>query len=153
MNELMRRGLFPSMFSDFFGSRPLLGPNLFDVDFDFDLMPPRLGFNLPSANVLEEEKDYIIELAAPGLNKKDFKVEAKEGVLTISAEKEEEKKEGNGGYTHREYSYHSFSRSFTLPENSKSDKIDAKYEDGILKITVPKKEITPVKAKKEIAVS
>jgi HSP20 family protein len=153
MNEIMRRpGLFPNLMSDFF-ARPLLGPNLFDVEFDFDLLPPRIGFNIPSANIIEEEKDYLIELAAPGLTKKDFKVETKEGMITISAEKKEEKKEVNGGYSHQEYSYQSFSRSFNLPENSKEDMIDAKYENGILKITVPKKEITPLKAKKEISVS
>lgn len=108
---------------------------------------------MPSANITESEKEYLIELAAPGLTKKDFKVENNNGVLTISAEKKEEKKESEGGYTRREYSYNSFSRSFTLPENSKADHIDAKYEDGILKLTVPKKELTPVKPKKEITVS
>ncbi len=152
MNSLMRNeGLFPSMLTDVLGVSPFLGPSLFDVDFD--MLPARIGFNVPSANVKETEKSYHIELAAPGLAKKDFKVEADNGVLTISSEKEEEKKEGSGGYTRKEYSYNSFSRSFTLPENSKTDKIDAKYEDGVLKVTVPKKELTPVKAKKEIAVS
>lgn len=153
MNGLLRRseGLFPSLFDDFLRPSPFLGSNLFDVDFD--TLPARVGFNVPSANITESEKEYLIELAAPGLSKKDFKVEMDNDVLTISAEKKEEKKEGNGGYSRREYSYNSFSRSFTLPENSKSDKIDAKYEDGVLKLTLPKKEITPIKAKKEIAVS
>jgi HSP20 family protein len=153
MNGLLRRneGLFPSLFDDFLRPSPFLGSSLFDVDFD--TLPARVGFNVPSANITESEKEYLIELAAPGLTKKDFKVEMDNDVLTISAEKKEEKKEGNGGYSRREYSYNSFSRSFTLPENCKSDKIDAKYEDGVLKLTLPKKEITPVKAKKEIAVS
>lgn len=153
MKSLLRNngGLFPSLLTDVMGVSPFIGSSLFDVDVD--LLPERIGFNVPSANITESEKEYLIELAAPGLTKKDFKVETDNGVLTISAEKKEEKKEGNGGYTRREYYYNSFSRSFTLPENSKSDKIDAKYEDGILKLVVPKKEITPVKAKKEIAVS
>ena len=152
MKSLLRTngGLFPSLLTDVMGVSPFLGPSLFDVDFD--LLPERIGFNVPSANIIEKEKEYLIELAAPGLTKKDFKVETDNGVLTISAEKKEEKKEQEGGYSRREYSYNSFSRSFTLPENSKPDKIDASYEDGVLKLTVPKKEITPVKAKKEIAV-
>lgn len=153
MNGLLRRseGLFPSLFDDFLRPSPFPESSLFDVDFD--TLPARIGFNVPSANITESEKEYLIELAAPGLSKKDFKVEMDNDVLTISAEKKEEKKEGNGGYSRREYSYNSFSRSFTLPENCKSDKIDAKYEDGVLKLTLPKKEITPTKAKKEIAVS
>ncbi|MBI3482500.1 MAG: Hsp20/alpha crystallin family protein [Bacteroidetes bacterium] len=139
MNTLMKTNgnLFPTLLSDFFGASPVLSPNLFDVDLD--LLPSRLGI-------------YQIQLAAPGLAKKDFKIETDNGVLTISAEKEE-KAESKNGYARTEYSFNSFSRSFTLPENSKPDNINAKYEDGILKLTVPKKEITSVKPKKEIAVS
>ncbi len=153
MNGLIRTngGLFPSLFDDFLRPSPFLGSSLFDVDFD--MLPARVGFNVPSANITESEKDYLIELAAPGLTKKDFKVEMDNGMLTISAEKKEEKKEVEGAYSRREYSYNSFSRSFTLPENCKSDKIDAKYEDGVLKLMLPKKEITPMKSKKEITVS
>jgi len=154
MNGLMRTngGLFPSLIDDFLRPSPFLGSSLFDLDFDFDMIPARVGFNVPSANITESEKEYLIELAAPGLTKKDFKVEMDNGMLTISAEKEEETKEGNGKYSRKEYSYNSFSRSFTLPENCKSDKIEAKYEDGILKLILPKKEITPMKSKKEISV-
>lgn len=152
MNTLMRTngGTFPSLLSDFFGASPFLGSNLFDVDFD--LLPPRLGITVPTANISETEKEYQIELAAPGLTKKDFKIETDNGVLTVSAEKEE-KSESKNGYTRTEYSFNSFSRSFTLPDNSKPDNINAKYEDGVLKLTVPKKEVTPVKPKKEIAIS
>lgn len=153
MKGLMKRkeGLVPSMLNDFFAPSPFLVPSLFDVDFDE--LPARIGFNVPSANIRETEKEYMIELAAPGLNKKDFKVETDKGMLTISAEKEEEKKEGKGEYTRKEYSYQSFCRSFTLPENCKSEQINAHYEDGVLKITMPKKEITTVKSKKAITVS
>ncbi|MBI1767179.1 MAG: Hsp20/alpha crystallin family protein [Bacteroidetes bacterium] len=152
MNTLMKTNgnLFPTLLSDFFGASPVLSPNLFDVDLD--LLPSRLGINVPTANISETEKEYQIQLAAPGLAKKDFKIETDNGVLTISAEKEE-KAESKNGYARTEYSFNSFSRSFTLPENSKPDNINAKYEDGILKLTVPKKEITSVKPKKEIAVS
>ena len=153
MKTLAKRNgdLFPSFVSDFFSTSPFLGSGLFDVDMD--LLPSRLGVTVPSANVRETEKEYLIELAAPGLTKKDFKIEIDNGVLNISAEKEEEKKNKENGYTRKEYSYSSFSRSFSIPENSKTEKIDAKYEDGVLKITLPKKEITLQKPKKEIAVS
>jgi HSP20 family protein len=153
MKGIMKRseGLIPSLLNDFFTPNTLLGPSLFDVDFNE--LPARIGLNVPSANIRETEKEFMIELAAPGLTKKDFKVETDHGMLTISAEKEEEKKEGKGEYTRKEYSYHSFFRSFTLPENSMPEQIHAHYEDGILKISVPKKEIAPVKSKKEIAVS
>lgn len=152
MNTLMRTngGMFPSLLTDFFGASPLLGPNLYDVDFD--LLPSRLGVTVPTANISETEKEYQIELAAPGLTKKDFKIESENGMLTISAEKEE-KSASKNGYTRTEYSFNSFSRSFTLPDNSKPENINAKYEDGVLKLTVPKKEVTPVKPKKEISVS
>lgn len=153
MKGLMKRneGLIPSLLNDFFAPSPFLVPSLFDVEFEN--LPARIGLNVPSANIRETEKEFIIELAAPGLTKKDFKVETDKGLLTISAEKEERKEEGKGDYTRKEYSYQSFNRSFTLPENSKPEQINAHYEDGILKIAVPKKEIAPVKTKKEIAVS
>jgi HSP20 family protein len=108
---------------------------------------------VPSANFTENEKEYTIELAAPGLSKKDFTIEMENDLLTISAEKEEEKNEKENGFTKKEYSFNTFSRSFTLPENAKSEKIDAKYENGILTINVPKKELTPQKPRKEIPVS
>jgi HSP20 family protein len=153
MKGLMKRkeGLIPNLLNDFFTPSPFLVPSLFDVEFDE--LPARIGLNVPSANIRETEKEFIVELAAPGLSKKDFKVETDNGMLTISAEKEARKEEGKGDYTRKEYSYHSFNRSFTLPENSKPEQINAHYEDGILKIAVPKKEITPLKNKKEIAVS
>lgn len=145
MNTLIRTngGLFPTL-SEFFG------PNLFDVDTDFPFA--QLGSNVPRANICESNKEYTIELAAPGLTKKDFKIQSENGMITISAEKEE-KSESKNGYTRTEYSFHSFSRSFTLPENSKPENIQAKYEDGILKLIIPKKEVTALKPKKEIVVS
>jgi HSP20 family protein len=151
MNTLIRTNgtLFPTL-SDFFGASSFFAPNLFDVDFDMPAF--QLGINVPRANVSETDKEYQIELAAPGLTKKDFKIETDNGVLTISAEKEE-KTETKNGHTRTEYSFNSFSRSFTLPENSKPENIDAKYENGILRLTVPKKEITVTKPKKQIAVS
>ena len=144
-------GGFPSLLSDW------LNPAMLTSDFmDFDSEAPfsalRLGMNVPSANVSESTKEYLIELAAPGLERKDFKVEINKNMLTISSEKKEEKKEEKEGYTRKEYSYNSFSRAFTLPENVKEGNIDAKYQDGILMITIPKKEVTVSKPVKEITV-
>ncbi|HEU4575791.1 MAG TPA: Hsp20/alpha crystallin family protein [Chitinophagaceae bacterium] len=105
--------------------------------------------NVPAVNVSENDKEFILAVAAPGLDKKDFKVDAYDDMLTISAEKEkEEKEEKNGRYNRREYNYSSWSRSFTLPENSDGSKIDAQYKDGELKIIIPKKKTeTPQKVK------
>ena len=107
---------------------------------------------LPAVNVIETEKNYEIELAAPGYKKDDFKVKVENGILNISAETKEEKEEKNKNFTRREFSCSSFSRSFTLPENSSEDKIQAKYDNGVLRLTLAKKEMTAVK-RKEIAVA
>ena len=103
---------------------------------------------LPTIN-----KNFKIELAAPGFDKKDFKVETDNGMLTISSEKEKEEKEDTENYRRREFSFSSFRRSFQLPENSIQDKIEAKYENGVLKLTLPKKEISISKPKKEIKIA
>ncbi len=144
-------GGFPSLLSDWLNPA-MLTSDIMDFDSEVPFSALRLGMNVPSANVSETSKEYLIELAAPGLERKDFKVEVNKSMLTISSEKKEEKKEEKEGYTRKEYSYNSFSRSFTLPENVKDGNIDAKYQDGILKITVPKKEVTVSKPVKEIAV-
>ena len=141
--------LFPALLSDFFGVSPFARPGLFDADVA--TLPSRLGVNIPSVNIRETDADYRIALAAPGLTKKDFKVETGDDVLTVRVEKEETKEE-KVGYTRKEYSFHSFSRSFLVPENAQPDNIQARYEDGILTLTLPKKEVTVTKAKKEITV-
>lgn len=153
MSLLVKRNrtALPSLVSDFFDTGKLF-PSVFDVDanlFDFD----GGSILVPDANIIENGKDFKIELAAPGLERKDFKVEVKDGILTISAEKKEEKKEEKENYKRREFSYNSFCRSFTLPENSVQDKIDAKYENGILRLTLPKKEVTISKPAKQIEVA
>src|SRR4029078_7803927 len=104
--------------------------------------------NVPAVNVSETENEYKLIIASPGLEKKDFKVEVRDDILTISAEKtKEEKDERNGRYNRREYNYSSWSRSFTLPDNTEGGKIDAKYENGELKISIPK---TGEKEKKNV---
>lgn len=139
----------PVSVNDIFDTGSFLSPSIFDIDSD--LLDRNVS--IPNANIYENEKDYKIKLAVPGLEKKDMKIEVDNGILTISGEKEEEKKEEKGNYRRREFTYNSFCRSFTLPENSLPDKIDAKYENGILNLSIPKKEITVQKPKKEIKVS
>jgi HSP20 family protein len=145
-----KNGGFPSLLSDFFNTS-LIDRDFFDLDSNF--LTSRLGVNVPTANITETPKEYKLELAAPGLERKDFNVEVKERTLTISAEKEEEKKEKDGEYSRREYSFNSFSRSFTLPENVKEGSIDAKYENGVLKVLIPKAKETPVKPAHKVTVS
>jgi len=96
---------------------------------------------LPSVNVIENTDEYEVEMAAPGMDKGDFKVEVNQGILTISSEKKiENEDQDKGNYTRREFSYQSFCRSFSLPISVDSEKIYAKYENGLLKVVIPKRE-------------
>ena len=92
--------------------------------------------NSPAINVSEEDNEFHISIAAPGLEKKDFKVETDDDVLTISAEKEVEEKGGN--FSRREYNYSSWRRSFHLPDSTDASKIDAEYKNGELHIHIPR---------------
>jgi len=96
---------------------------------------------MPKANIKELEKEYIIELAVPGYTKKDFELNVEDDTLKISARKEEKKEEKeNDKLIHSEYYIESFERSFTLSKNVDVDKIGAAYKDGILTVTIPKKD-------------
>jgi len=97
---------------------------------------------LPAVNIRETDDNYVVEMAAPGMKKEDFKIELDNNVLTISAEKTEEHEEnGKEKYSRKEFSYQSFQRSFNLPkEVVDEDKIEAHYRDGVLHLTIPKKE-------------
>ena len=135
---------------------PLLGngfwlSDLFDNEkfFDSDWLKKQ---SMPAINVKETDKNYQIDVAAPGRTKKDFNISAENGVLTISSEQKEEKEQKEKDYTRKEFSYSSFSRSFTLPENANEDDIKANYADGILKLEVAKKVISQPKSKKAIEV-
>lgn len=101
----------------------------------------------PSINVVETKEDYRIEVAAPGLEKEDFTVNVDNGFLNISAKKEEKEEVKEGSYMRREFNFSSFTRSFELPASIAADDVGAHYENGILIITLPKKE----EAKSELA--
>ncbi len=107
----------------------------------------------PALNIKETDDKFEIELAAPGFSKKDFNVTIDDGLLNISAEKEVKKKEEDNNYTCREFSYDSFERSVMLPDTVKSEDIKAKYEDGILKFHLVKKEETKKLKPKVVQIS
>lgn len=109
--------------------------------------------DFPAVNIAENEKNYSVEVVAPGFRKEDFKLKVEDDVLTISAESKSERKEDGKEkeYTRREYSYNSFTRSFRLPDDVKDDSISASYQDGVLKLELPKSKVQ-VKASKEIAI-
>jgi len=96
---------------------------------------------LPAVNIKDSPDHFTVEVAVPGMDKKDFTINLKDNVLTISSEKKSEEEVTEGSYSRREYSYQSFCRSFTLPQNIvDSDNISAKYENGELLITIPKRD-------------
>lgn len=98
--------------------------------------------SVPAVNVTENKDQYNVSLAAPGLKKEDFKIDIEGNMLNISSEKEEKTEEKDEKFTRKEYSYSSFSRSFTIPEDVKMESIDASYTDGVLNIRLPRKEDT-----------
>lgn len=135
---------------------PRVFSDVFDINrfFEDETWLPRLFKKIPAVNIKETTGEYSIELAVPGMKKEDFKLELENNMLTISSEKEENKNEKQDNYTRREYNYESFSRSFTLPETVKSEDLKASYENGVLKVAIPKKEEAKQQpAKKEIKVS
>jgi HSP20 family protein len=104
-------------------------------------------------NVRETADDFAIELAAPGMKKEDFKVEVENDLLTISSEKEHKEEKESDGYSRKEFSYASFSRSFTLPKSVLGDQISATYEDGVLHLRLPKREEAKLKAPRLVKIS
>lgn len=128
-------------------------PSLFNVSDDFftDFFN---GSSLPAANIVENKKEFRVELSAPGFNKDDFKIEIDKNVLTVSAntENSREEKDEDEKMLRREFYSSSFSRSFVLPENIDTEKIGAEQKDGVLKISLPKMEHAPEDRVKKIEI-
>jgi HSP20 family protein len=124
------RELFPSVMEDFF--KPW-NPWFTNGGLEKEM-------TVPAVNISENNDHYTLAVAAPGLKKTDFKIDVEGNMLTISSEKEETRDEKDGQYTRKEYSYSSFSRSFTLPAEVNQERIEATYADGVLNVTLPKKE-------------
>ncbi|WP_350290772.1 Hsp20/alpha crystallin family protein [uncultured Croceitalea sp.] len=131
--------LFPSLMNDIFK------PDWFGGT-------ENLNTNVPAVNIKENEADFELELAVPGFKKDDFKVEIDDNVLTISSEAKSENETKEGNYTRREFSFASFKRAFILPETIDEVKINANYEDGILRFSLPKKEEALPKPKRFIEI-
>ena len=142
--SLVKRSDWPSLLRDSWLS------DFFDTNSFLESDQTRRS--VPAVNVIEKDNMFEIELAAPGMDKKDFKVTVDKSVLTISAEKEDKKEQKDKNFTRKEFSFTSFSRSFALPENVNEEDIKAHYENGILSLQILKK--TPAKApKKAIEIS
>lgn len=110
------------------------------------------NLNFPAVNINENKDEYQLEFSAPGRNKEDFKITVEKNILTVSFEKKEVKKDENKKEIKKEFTLQSFKRSFTLDEKVAADNIAAKYENGILYLTLPKKEEVKIQPK-EIAIS
>ena len=137
---------FPALFSDFF-NRDLFDSN--ESNFS------NTGTTLPAVNIKETKENFEVEMAAPGMTKNDFKVELDGNLLTITSETNNQIEDNEGDrYSRKEFSYQSFQRSFTLPKDVvDADKINAKYEDGVLRLLIPKKEEAKQKPPRLIQIS
>lgn len=144
MNIVKRRShAYPvsSIWDDFFGKNWL------------DLAKPAFSdHSLPAVNIKESDVDFSLELAVPGMSKDDFKIEVENDRMSVSAEHEANKKEEDEKYTRQEFSFQSFKRSFQLPKSANADKIKANYAEGLLKITIPKREEAKLKPSRFIEV-
>nr|WP_294860648.1 Hsp20/alpha crystallin family protein [uncultured Fluviicola sp.] len=149
MNPAKRNGnrfpLFSPMFDDFFGREFFnWGNNNYSST----------STTMPSVNIRETGDNYEVEVAAPGMDKKDFKITLDGNLLTISSFKQQSSEETKDRYTRREFSYQSFQRSFELPKDVvDQDNINARYENGLLYLTIPKKEEAKKQAPKMIEIS
>jgi HSP20 family protein len=131
-NALTKRAeRLPSIFDDFF--RPW--NDIFRNNESWERM-----MTIPAVNITENKDSYSLSLAVPGLKKSDFKIDVEGNILTISSKKEESNEERDEQFTRHEYSYSTFSRSFTLPNEVNKEKIDAAYEEGVLTLTLPKRD-------------
>ena len=133
------RLFFPSLVNDF------MGPDWFGGTENWNT-------SVPAVNIKNNERDFELELAVPGFKRDDFTVEVDNDVLTISSEVKTENEETKDNYTRKEFSFSSFKRAFTLPETVDGSKIDAKYEDGVLRVVLPKREESLPKPKRLVSI-
>jgi len=137
----MNRNYVPAYWDDFFN----------DHVFNNNSHTQRKNF-APAVNIIEANNEFIIEVAVPGLNRNDFNIEVEDDVLTISSVEKEKKEEKMPNYTRREFNLSSFKRSFQLPETIDQDQIQASHKEGVLSITLVKKEEVVQNAPKQIEV-
>jgi HSP20 family protein len=130
---------------------PFLWSGLFDDTFS--PVVSHRDTSMPAVNIKEDEKKFVLDLAVPGIDKKNLKISIDEDVITVSAENKNEKEENHDGFKRREFSYSSFCRSFYLPDIVNKDKIEANYKDGILTVELPKEEEEKAKISREVKIS
>lgn len=111
------------------------------------------NYTVPAVNVVETPELFTVEVAAPGLKKEDFQVNVEHNRLSVSSKVEKNEEQKDGKYTRREFSYQSFQRSFTLPNTVDAEKIEASYTDGVLHISLPKREEAKPKPSRQISIS
>jgi HSP20 family protein len=131
--------------------RPFFMPNFFEDDF-FPVQSNSIS-STPAVNIREDEKNYILDLAAPGIDKKDLKIDINEDVLAVSYDTKNESEESKDGYRRKEFSFSAFSRSFYIPENVNREKIEANYKDGVLSVSLPKQDEEKTKITRTIEIS
>ena len=131
--------------------RPFYMPSIFNDDF-FPVLSNSAS-SMPAVNIREDDKNYVLDLAVPGIDKKDLKIDINEDVLTISSETKTESEESKDGYKRKEFSYSEFCRSFYIPENVNREKIEANYKDGVLSVALPKQAEEKNKIARKIEIS
>jgi HSP20 family protein len=114
--------------------------DVFESIFNDTFFNDRVLTRVPAVNISENDNSYVVELAAPGLKKEDFKLNLERNQLTISVEQSANHQDNLKNYSKHEYSFSSFVRSFTLPETADDSRIEASYTDGILRIDIAKRE-------------
>lgn len=134
-------GLLPTFFDDFLGRDLFLNDEL------------NIQHQVPAVNIIENDEGYDVEMAAPGLEKKNFEISLDNQLLTISYNSTSESDKRDMNYSQREFRFHAFKRSFTLPKSVETEKIKATYKDGILNVNIPKKEEAKQKPSRLIAIS
>ena len=131
---------------------PTAWNDLFESNYLTPQSAHQKGLSVPAVNIKETEGNYIVEMASPGMKKEDFKINLEEDILSISAEIKAEAEEKGEKFTRKEFSFSSFKRDFTLPETADKENITANYFDGILNITIAKKEEAKPKPAKLIEI-
>ena len=136
-----RHPFFPSVWND-----------LFENNYLMPQSTGQRGITVPAVNIKETENNYVVEVASPGMKKEDFKINLEEDVLSISAEVKAKTEEKSEKFTRKEFSFSSFKREFTLPDTADTDNITANYFDGILSVSIAKKEEAKPKPAKLIEI-
>jgi HSP20 family protein len=134
-------------------NRPVVSDEFFRTNLLNSFFDHETSFKEPAVNIVENGNNFRIDVAAPGLDKDDFKINVDHNVLTVSSEKESKTEEDNGDFKRREFNFNSFKKSFSLPDSINTEEIQATHKNGILSIQIPKREEAKVKPAREITIA